>query len=48
MREKISAMMERRSPSCERAHIIVDIKNQRVGITVDEVVKALRQYGKGH
>ena len=48
LHEKISAMMDRRAPFYERAHVIVDINNQRVGITVDEVMKALRQFGKRH
>ena len=48
LREKINAMMDRRAPFYERAQIVVDINNQRVGITVDEVMKALRKYGKGH
>ena len=48
LREKIQAMMDRRAPSYERAHIIIDIGNQRVGITVDEVMKALRQYRRRH
>ena len=46
LRQKIEAMMDRRAPFYERAHVIVDINNQRVGITVDDVVKALRQFGK--
>ena len=47
LREKIKAIMDRREPFYERAHVVVEIRNQRVGITVDEVVKALRRYGKG-
>ena len=46
LREKIEAMMDRRAPFYERAHLVVEIRNQRVGITVDEVVKALRKYRK--
>ncbi len=48
LREKIEAMMDRRAPFYERAHVIVDINNQRVGITVDEVMNALRKFGKRH
>ena len=48
LREKIQAMMDRRAPFYERAHIIVDIANQRVGVTVDEVEKALRRYRRKH
>ena len=44
LREKIQAMMDRRAPFYERAHVVIDIGNQRVGITVDEVVKALRRH----
>jgi len=47
LREKIKALMDRREPFYERAHVVVEIANQRVGITVDEVVKAVRRYGKG-
>ncbi len=46
LREKIKALMDRREPFYERAHVVVEIANQRVGITVDEVVKAVRRYGK--
>ena len=46
LREKVKALMDRREPFYERAHVVVEIANQRVGITVDEVVKAVRRYGK--
>ena len=47
LREKIRALMDRREPFYERAHVVVEIADQRVGITVDEVVRAVRRYGKG-
>ncbi len=47
LREKVKALMDRREPFYERAHVVVEIANQRVGITVDEVVRAVRRYGKG-
>ena len=47
LREKVKALMDRREPFYARAHIVVEIANQRVGITVDEVVRAVRRYGKG-
>ncbi len=46
LREKVKALMDRREPFYARAHIVVEIANQRVGITVDEVVRAVRRYGK--
>ena len=46
LREKIQALMDRREPFYERAHVVVEIANQRVGITVDEVVRAVQRYGK--
>lgn len=44
--EKINAMMERREPYYQRAHIVLEMDEHRVGSAVDEVIKALRQYGK--
>lgn len=46
LREKISAMLARREPFYRQAQVIVAVDNQRVGITVDEVMKAIRQYGR--
>lgn len=43
LRTTIEHMMRRRTPFYERASLIVDAGNQRVGITVDAVVRALRQ-----
>ena len=47
LREKVKVLMDRREPFYERAHVVVEIANQRVGITVDEVVRAVRRYSKG-
>ena len=47
LREKVKALMDRRKPFYERAHVVVEITNQRVGVTVDEVVRAVSRYGKG-
>ena len=48
LREKVKALMDRREPFYERAHVVVEIANQRVGLTVDEVVKAVRKYAKNN
>lgn len=46
LRAKVQALMDRREPFYARAHVVVDIANQRVGVAVDEVVRAVRRYGK--
>lgn len=44
LRDTIETMIQRRAPFYERASVIVDADNQRVGITVDAVVQALRHH----
>lgn len=44
LRDTIETMIQRRAPFYERASVIVDADNQRVGITVDAVVRALRHH----
>lgn len=46
MRDKVAALMRRREPFYQRAHLVIDIDDLRVGLTVDKVVQALRQYRK--
>ncbi len=43
LREKVAAMMDRRAHFYERAHLVIDVGPQRVGVAVDEVVRALRR-----
>lgn len=44
LRDKVAALMDRREPFYLQAHLVVDVDDLRVGLTVDKVVQALRQY----
>ncbi len=45
LRAKIEGMLRRREPFYGRAHLVIDVgERERVGLTVDRVVKAVRRY----
>ncbi|MFQ5570316.1 MAG: shikimate kinase [Rhodothermales bacterium] len=47
LREKIKGLMDRREPFYQRAHLVVETGRERVGLTVDTVVYALKKYSRG-
>lgn len=44
LRAKIQALIDRREPYYRRAHVVVDVGNRRVGLAVDAVIRALREF----
>ncbi len=45
MESKIKLLLKERSKLYEKSHIIIDIKNKKTNIIVDEIIKKINNYG---
>lgn len=47
LRQRVQGLLARREHYYRRAQLVVELGDRRIGVAVDEVVKALRRHGRG-